>query len=341
MKKTIAFIFLVVLLIAAGGAYLLFVSPNINADKRVSVKIPTGSSYMDVLRIMRENQVLKNEFAFSIVSKMKHYPEAVKPGYYVFNRGLNNRQIVNILRSGLQTPVTLVIYNIRTKDEFAGLIGRTLELDSNAFLNRLNNPAWSRKSGLDTSNILTRFIVDNYQFYWNIPEPKFLERMDTAYARFWNEDRKMKAQALHLSPDEVITLASIVEKEVIRDTELPIVAGVYLNRLRVGMPLQADPTLVFALRDFNARRVTEYHKQFDSKYNTYKHAGLPPGPICMPRKKAIDAVLNANRHNYLYFCANPDMSGYSIFSKTFEEQMRTASKYRKKLNEMNIHYQPN
>ena len=139
-----------------------------------------------------------------------------------------------------------------------------------------------------------------------------------------------------LNPAEITTLASIVEKECIFDKELPIVAGVYLNRLRINMPLQADPTLVYASRDFEARRVTDYHKGFESSYNTYIHAGLPPGPICMPKKKSIDAVLNADQNDYLYFCANPDMSGYSVFSKTLAEQNKIAVQYRKKLKEKNI-----
>lgn len=310
--------------------------PNI-ASHKVSVKIPTGSTYSDVLRILKQNDVLRDEYTFDVVSKMKHYPEEVKSGYYIFNHNMNNRQIVNILRLGLQTPVTLVIYNIRTKDEFAGLVGRTLEIDSNALLKKLDDPAFCKAYGSDTNKILSRFIVDNYEFYWNVPIGKFLEKMDEAYDAFWTKERKEKANNIYLNPTEVTTLASIVEKEVMREKELPTVAGVYLNRLGKNMPLQADPTLVFALRDFDAKRVTSYHKEFDSPYNTYKYTGLPPGPICMPRKKSIDAVLNAETNDYLYFCANPDMSGYSIFTKSYDEQIKTAAQYRKKLDEMHIH----
>ncbi len=336
MKKFF-YLLLLLLVLSAVGAYQVLYAPNVNAEKRVSVKIPTGSSYEDVLRILKENEVLKNEFGFSVVSKLKKYPDHVNSGYYVFNKGMNNRQIVNILRAGLQTPVTLVIYNIRTKDEFAGLVGRTLELDSNEVLAQLNDGKFCKTLGTDTSKVLSKFIVDNYEFYWNISFDKFIDKLNAAYDKFWNEERKAKATALNLSPTEVTTLASITEKEVIRDKELPTVAGVYLNRLRIGMPLQADPTLVFALRDFDAKRVTSYHKDFDTPYNTYKYAGLPPGPICMPRKKCIDAVLNFEEHKYLFFCANPDMSGYSLFSVSYEDQMKVAAQYRKKLNAMNIH----
>ncbi len=328
---------LLLLAVGAGAFYYLFSKPNINAEKRVAIKIPTGSSFNQVLAILRTNHVLKDESGFLIVSRLKNYPAHVNSGYYTFKRGLNNRQIVNILKLGLQTPVKLVIYNIRTKDEFAGLIGRTLELDSNMILARLNDPEFCKQQGADTAKILTRFIVDNYEFYWNVSFDGFMEKMNAAYKGFWNEERRAKADELNMSPTDVTILASITEKEVIRDKELPTVAGVYLNRLKIGMPLQADPTLVFALRDFNARRVTSYHKDFDSPYNTYKYAGLPPGAICMPRKKSIDAVLNFDVHQFLYFCANPDMSGYSLFSKSYTDQMNVAAQYRKKLNQMNIH----
>ena len=337
MRKLFLLFLLAVGLGGGAVAFYVFVMPNVNSLKKVSIKIPTGSSYDDVIQLLHDNQVLLNENTFEIVSRLKHYTNQVKPGYYVFTRSMNNRQIVNMLKSGLQTPVTLIIYNIRTKEEFAGLVGRTLEIDSNRFLAKLNDPDFCNKLGVDTNKILSCFIVDNYEFYWNTSMPKFFDKMTEAYTDFWNKDRQAKADAIHLSATDVTTLASIVEKEVIRDVELPTVAGVYLNRLRIGMPLQADPTLIFALRDFDARRVNSRHKEFDSPYNTYMYKGLPPGQICMPRKKSIDAVLNAEDNQYLYFCANPDLSGYSIFSKTLEDQNKAAVMYRKKLNALNVH----
>lgn len=340
MGKFITAVFIIGFIAVAGFAAWVFYLPNINSDTRVGVKIPTGSTYQDVLNILHDKNVLINDYTFSVVSHLKHYDRAVKPGYYVFNRNMNNRQIVNMLRLGLQTPVTLVIYNIRTKEEFAGLVGRTLEIDSNALLARLNDPTFCAKFGLDTNNILSCFVVDNYQLYWNTGLAKFMDKMKEAHSAFWDNKRLEEARAKKLSPAEAVTLASIVEKEVIFDTELPIVAGVYLNRLKIGMPLQADPTCIFATRDFDAKRVTNYHKEFPSPYNTYLHAGLPPGPICMPRKKSIDAVLTADENDYLYFCANPDRSGYQIFSKTYQDQKVVAGNYHKKLNKDNIHYTP-
>ncbi len=343
MKSAFYFLLILALLALSAAASIgyVFLLNNVNTasrtNKTVSIKIPTNSTFVDVLEILKKNNALKDYNTFGVVSRLKGYDKKIKPGNYVLRAGMGNRAIVNLLKGGLQTPVQLVIYNIRTREEFASLVGRTLELDSAEIISDTSNPTFTKTYGTDTNNILSRFIVDNYEFYWNVNAEKFFAKMNEAYQNFWNTQRLAQAQALGYTPEQITTLASIVEKEVIFDKEMPTVAGVYLNRLRIGMPLQTDPTLVFARRDFDARRVTSYHKEFDTPYNTYKYAGLPPGPICMPRKKAIDAVLRAESHNYLYFCANPDMSGYSIFSATYEDQMRVAASYRKKLDAMNIH----
>lgn len=336
MRKIIVLIVVLVAIAGVATGYWLFVTPNVNG-KQVTVKIPTGSTYADVLSLLKENRVLKSEASFKLVAQLKKLEGNIHGGNYVFRAGMNNRQLVNMLKFGLQVPVKLVVYNIRTKEEFAGLVGRTLEIDSNQFLKKLNDPAFCKAYGVDTNQILSRFIVDNYEFYWNIPMDSFIARMERTYNNFWDQEREAKATALSMTPTQITTLASIVEKEVIFDKEMVTVAGVYLNRIKIGMPLQADPTLVFALRDFTARRVNQYHKEYDSPYNTYMYAGLPPGQICMPRKKSIDAVLNAEDHDYLYFCANPDMSGYSIFSENYNDQINVANQYRRKLTQMNIH----
>lgn len=324
------------LLSTAALFYYITSAPNINSKKPVSVKIPTGSTFNDVLELLENKKALKNAWSFKWVVQLKKFEHKLKPGHYLLTPKLNNRQIANMLASGLQSPVKLVIYNIRTKEDFAGLIGRTLEVDSTKIINTLNDKSFCSQYSLDTANILSRFLVDNYELYWNTNSKRLFEKFELAYKAFWNEERISKAEELKLTPLQVTILASIVEKEVIFDKEMTTVAGVYLNRLKIGMPLQADPTLVFATRDFTTRRVTNYHKEFDTPYNTYKYAGLPPGPICMPRKKSIDAVLNAETHKYLYFCASPDMSGYSIFSRTYDEQLKVAAQYRKKLDAMKI-----
>jgi UPF0755 protein len=333
---------IVLLLFLAGGAigacvaYMAFLAPNINAGKRVVLNIPTGATYSDVLQLMTQKEILKNTWSFGLVAELKKYPTAVKSGHYVFTPKMNNRQIVNMLRAGIQEPVQLIIYNVRTKEDFASLVGRTLELDSADVAEKLFSDSFTHALGLDTNTILTHFITDNYEFWWNTSFDGFMKKMTRANEKFWNASRLAKADALKMSKTEVVTLASIVEKEVMKSKEAPTVASVYLNRLRINMPLQADPTLVYATRDFDARRVTNFHKEVESPFNTYKYTGLPPGPIYMPKQSMIDAVLNAEKTNYLYFCASPDMSGYSIFSSTYENQLKVARAYQKKLNAMNI-----
>jgi UPF0755 protein len=336
MKAIFRLLLLSAFNLAALGWWVFFTN-NLNSTKnRVSINIPTGSTLADVKKILAEKGILKSPFSFDLAGQWKGYTN-VKAGHYVFNKTMNNRELVNMLKSGLQTPVKLIIYNIRTKEEFASLVGRTLEIDSTELLEKLNNDDFCNAYHLNTENILSHFITDNYEFYWNTSLDTFLKKMNQSHDNFWQGSRLAKSAALGYKTSEIVTLASITEKECMREKELPTVAGVYLNRLKINMPLQADPTLVFALKDFEARRVTNYHKEYDSPYNTYMHTGLPPGPICMPRKKSIDAVLNAEGHSYLYFCANPDMSGYSVFSKTLDEQNKVAALYRKKLNEMNVH----
>jgi UPF0755 protein len=336
MRKFLTTLVLLVLLGGGAGAYWLFLMGNVApSENRPFINIPTGSKVQDVINLLSEKGILQSTKSFEIVANIKQY-KTPKPGHYVFSKQMSNRAIINMLQSGRQVPVKLVIYNIRTKEEFAGLVGRTLEIDSTVFLDTLNSPSFCKAYGLDTNNILTHFITDNYEFKWNTHIDGFMSVMDAYYDKFWQGDHLAKATALGYKPSQIITLASIVEKECIFDKELPTVASVYLNRLKINMPLQADPTLVFALRDFDAHRVTNHHKEFDSPYNTYLHAGLPPGPICMPKKKSIEAVLNADDTDFMYFCANPDMSGYSIFSKTLDEQNKVAALYRKKLNEMKI-----
>ncbi len=335
MRKMLYFLVLIGL-VAAGAVYWVLLKNNIApVDTRPFINIPTGSGMDDVLRLLSDKGVLQSMQSFEIASKVKGY-KAVKPGHYVFNKSMSNREIINMLQSGRQAPVKLVIYNIRTKAEFAGLVGRTLEIDSVEFLAKLNDPGLCAGYGLDTNNILILFVADNYDMKWNTTIDDFMKRMKGYYEKFWQGDRRDMARQMGYDPAQVTTLASIVEKECIFDRELPTVASVYLNRLRINMPLQADPTLKFAMQDFDAHRVTDRHKMYESPYNTYHHAGLPPGPICMPKKKSIDAVLHADSTGYLYFCANPDMSGYSIFSKTLAEQNKTAVEYRKKLDEMKV-----
>lgn len=337
MRKILILVFVLLLSVALFVFYQLFQSNNINADRTsYYANIPTGSDFKTVLATLHKKKMLLNYETFELIAKLKGYDKNVKPGRYIFSRTMSNREIVNMLMAGLQNKVKLNLYNVQTKSDFSGLLGRTLELDSVSILDSLNSETFCVGYGCNTENILTHFIYNDYEFFWNVSVDAMFEEFDMAYHDFWNEDRKSKAASWGLTPTKATILASIVEKECMRENELDKIAGVYLNRLRIGMPLQADPTLKFAAGDLDARRVTNYHKSFDSPYNTYKYKGLIPGPICLPRKKSIEAVLNADTNGYLYFCASPDMSGRSVFSKTLNEQNRVAALYRKQLDLRNI-----
>ncbi len=249
---------------------------------------------------------------------------------------MSNTQLVNRLRSGEQAPVSLIFNSIRTKQQLAGRIGKQLEADSVALLKLLNDKAFVKKLGFTADNILCLFIPNTYEFFWNTGPEQFISRMAKEYKRFWNEDRTGKLEKIGLKQSEASILASIVEMESTKNDEKPIIAGVYINRLKKGIKLEADPTLIFALGDFTIQRVLNKDLQFDSPYNTYKYAGLPPGPISLPSIVSIDAVLSPVHHNYLFFCAKADLSGYHNFSATLQQHIRYAREYQAALNKMNI-----
>lgn len=325
-------------LAAVGLAFYVGGVNNIHNEREsIYINIPSDAGYRQVLELLKEKKMLKNIQTFELLARFKEYDKNIKGGHYVFAKRMNNREIVNMLKAGLQVPVKFSTYNIQTKEDFAGAVGRTLEIDSSEVLNDLNSTSFCRSLNCNTDNVIAYFIYSSFSLNWNSAKEALYDSFEVAHQRFWNEERTSKANALNLSKNEVVILASIVEKEAMKEVELPKISGVYLNRLRINMPLQADPTLKFAAKAFDARRVTNTHKAVESAYNTYRHRGLPPGPICLPRKKSIDAVLNAEKHDYLYFCANPDMSGSSVFSRTLEEQNRVAVAYRKRLNELQIH----
>jgi UPF0755 protein len=315
----------------------LLMADNIRTDytSRI-IKIYPEQDIEELADQLRQNKLLRSEWSFLLLARLKNLSGNVKPGYYRLTTHMNNRQLVNTFLAGLQSPVKLVIYNISTREQFAGLLGRTFSTDSSAFLDSLRHPGFCASIGVDTEAVLTAFIPDNYEFYWTNPLSSTLRKLHSVREQFWNAERLRKAESLKLNAKEVMVLASIVQRESIKQSDMHRIAGVYLNRLRIRMPLQADPTLVFATRDFSARRITSWHKSIESPYNTYKNTGLPPGPICMPSRAAIDAVLNPEISNYLYFCANPDMSGYSIFSRNFNEHLKVARQYQRRLNELNI-----
>jgi UPF0755 protein len=249
---------------------------------------------------------------------------------------MNNYDLVKLIYSGNQTPVRLVINKRRTKNEFVSFISSKLEIDSTLLSQMLEDEVFLRQFDFTPDNVMVMFIPNTYEFYWTTKEHPFMERMKTEYEKFWTDERKKKANDLNLTPIEVSILASIVEEETNRNSEKPDIARVYLNRLKLNMPLQADPTVKFSLNNFFLKRIRSAQTQHDSPYNTYKYGGLPPGPICTPSIKSIDAVLNAPPTDYLYFCASAERPGYHVFSRTYNEHRKNALVYQKYLNKQGI-----
>ncbi|MBL4654425.1 MAG: endolytic transglycosylase MltG, partial [Bacteroidia bacterium] len=253
----------------------------------------------------------------------------VKSGKYLIYNGVNNWDLVNLLRSGEQKPVRVVLNNIRLKEDLCREVGKQIEADSTVLLSMLNDKYYLRKYSLTTESVMSIFIPNSYEFYWTTSPEQFFERMTKEYKKFWTTQRKKKAELIGFTPLEVSVMASIVQKETAKNDEKARIAGVYMNRYKKDWKLQADPTVIFAVQDFTIRRILKQHLKFDSPYNTYIYTGLPPGPICAPSISSIDAVLNYEDHNYMYFCAKEDFSGYHNFAKTYSQHKVNARKYRK------------
>jgi UPF0755 protein len=313
-------------------------SPNVFIDSQKSglIYINTGSTYDQVRDSLFSRGLILNMNSFEWVAEKKGYKNRVKPGRYRLKDGMSNEDLVNLLRSGEQEPITLRFNNLRLKEELAVEISEQLEADSIAIIELLHEPEYVEGLGFTVQNVMCMFIPNSYEFYWNTNANEFFDKMREEYDKFWSKSRKIKAKKLGLTPVEVSVLAAIVQKETSKNDEKPTVAGVYLNRLRKKMPLQADPTLIFALKDFSIKRVLNKHKKIDSPYNTYKNLGLPPGPITLPEISSIDAVLNAEEHEYIYFCAKDDFSGYHNFAESYKQHLKNARAWQKALNNKKI-----
>lgn len=331
---------LILLLIAAGSArmarFALIRQTDLKGKSFVYLFIPTGADLPKVTSLLISTANLRSPQAFEWLAGRKHYAENIKPGRYRILQGLRNNQLINLLRSGQQEPVKITIRNFRSPDELAGRIGKALETDSATLSGLFRDSLFLKQYGLTPATLFILFIPDTYQFNWNTSAPQLFQRMQREYFRFWNPERLHKADSLRLTLPEVVTLASIIEKETNFNKEKPRMAGVYLNRLNRDIPLQADPTIIFAWNDYSIRRVLNYHLQIPSRYNTYLHTGLPPGPICIPSIASVDAVLHAERHDFLYFCAREDLSGQHSFARTLAEHNANARRYQKSLNQLNI-----
>lgn len=341
LKKIIKLVLIIAalaIIIASVFLYRYAFMPNINLDKAETtyVYIPTSSTYQDVLKILSENNILKNTKTFKWLAEQKNYPNHVYPGKYKIEHDMDNNSLINMLRSGEQQTINLIFTNIRTKEQLAGHIAKRIEADSVSIINMLNDNLVMKEYGLTSETAALLFIPNTYEFFWDSSAKQLLDRMHREYQNFWNTDRINKARELNFTPQQIGILASIVQQETIYPDEMDIIAGVYINRLKKGIPLQADPTIVYAHGDFTIKRVLKKHLESDSPYNTYKNRGLPPGPISIPTPTALDKVLNYKKHDYLYFCANDDFSGYHVFSRTYQQHLINARKYQKELNKQNI-----
>ena len=318
--------------------YRTVLSANVKTgeEKETVIYIPTGSDFNAVMDTLNSQGLLVRESSFRWVANRKKYPENIKPGRYVVCDRMSNNNLVNMLRGGWQSPVNVTFNYMRNVDMLAGKIGKQIEADSASIAKLLHDKDYVGKLGFNERTLPAMFLPDTYEFYWNTDAESFISRMLQEYNKFWNEDRKKAAKDKDLSPVEVSILASIVDKETNKTDEMPRIAGVYINRLHSNWLLQADPTLIFAIGDFSIKRVLNVHKEIESPYNTYKYIGLPPGPICIPSVAAVKAVLNAENHNYFYFCAKEDFSGYHNFAKTLTEHNHNALKYQSALNQRGI-----
>jgi UPF0755 protein len=336
IRRIIVIVFGLLIVIALVIGYRLFqtvMKPSVRTPegKSFSLYVPTGASYDQVLDSLKRHDLIGDLHGFEWLAQKKSYPEHIHPGHYLLKNGMSNNQLINMLTGGLQTPVKVTFNNMRDVKMLAGRISQQIEADSLSIVSLLTNPDSLNTMGFNTKTIPALFLPNTYEFYWNTSAKKFVDKMHQEYDKFWNAERLDKAKAVGLTPIQVSTLASIVDKETNKTDEMARIAGVYLNRLRNGWLLQADPTLVFAVGDFELKRVLNIHKEVESPYNTYKYAGLPPGPICIPSLASINAVLNPEKHNYYYFCAKEDFSGYHNFAKTLSEHTRNAERYQRAL----------
>lgn len=330
---------LVVAIIFGARLYMRVLMPNVDlgGKKSAHILIPTGSDYNAVVGILKKDGYIKNFETFESYAQERGYLKKVKPGRYKLVAGMSNRKMLNMLISGNQDPAQVYINNIRTKAKLASILGKQLEPDSLAIITLLNSDSVAKSIGMTPETIIGLFIPNTYEFYWNVTPDEIIKRMKKEYDDFWGKmNRQQKADSMGLTREQVITVASIVDEETNHIPEMPIIAGVYLNRLKVGMLLQADPTVKFAIGDPTIRRILNKHLTFDSPYNTYKYVGLPPGPIALPCIEAIDAVLNRAKTPYIYFCAKADFSGEHAFAVTKAEHEKNAQVYQAALNKRNI-----
>ena len=333
MKKLLFILLLIILLIAALGAYFILGPGTSFKSATYELYIRTGTNYDVLDSIINTDDVIEHPAVFNFLAKRISYPANIKAGKYEIRRGMSLMNILKMLKNGRQVPVNLVITKLRTREDLAGLIGRKFESDSAGFMRYLNNPDTLKFYDLDTNTFMTMVFPNTYTYFWNTTPARIFKKLEIAAEAYWTPARLQEASNHNLNRKTAYILASIVEEETTRKDDKPKIASVYMNRIAASMRLSADPTVKFALRRFDLKRVYEKYLLVESPYNTYMNAGLPPGPICTPSLESLDAVLNAPQTKYFYFVAKPDFSGYSNFAETFPEHIKFAREYQKALDE--------
>ena len=317
--------------------YQMLFSPNFlinHPDKMIIINDDTD--FKGLTNQLIEDTLLNDVISFSFLSKLMKYSENIKEGAYKVKMNMSNYDLISMLRAGNQTPINITFSYSRKINDLAQKISEKLKISEKDLMDFITENSQSNY-GFDNQNIIGMFLPDTYEVYWDITPKNLLDRMKSEYDKFWNSERTTKLERVNLSKNEVITLASIVASETNKIDEADRIAGVYINRLRKNMLLQADPTLIYAANDFSIRRVLNKHKKIKSPYNTYMNKGLPPGPIRLSPKKYIDAVLNFENHRFIFFCAKDDFSGYHEFAITLSEHNKNARKFQRALNKRKIY----
>ncbi|HZF64972.1 MAG TPA: endolytic transglycosylase MltG [Chitinophagaceae bacterium] len=328
MKKTLLVLLIILIIAGITGAWVLLGPATGFKEKKKALYIGSrAANKQAVLDSLQKNQLVKNPSLFDFLATRMDYWTRIKPGKYEITKGSSLLEIIRRLRNGQQSQVNLVITKIRRKEDLARLVGNRFETDSSDMMLFLNNDDSLRQFGEDQERALTAVLPDTYSFFWTTSPNSIFKKLTEESKKFWTEERLRKAEQMGLTPDQVYILASIVDEETNATSEKGTIASVYLNRVNKGMPLQADPTIRFALNDFTIKRIYGAHLNVASPYNTYRNQGLPPGPICTPSKKTIDAVLGAPSTNYLYFVADSSFNGKHMFSATYEEHLQKAKWY--------------
>lgn len=326
-----------VLLIGGYGvAHHYLYSQLLAGDEKVYIYVDKDDNVDSVLHKVEAVAEPAAMTGFRKVVSFKDYGSNIKRGRYELNNNASAWSFTNTLLRGEQTPLNVPVPSVRTLDRLAAAVGKKLELDSVTLLNKLTDPAVCKKYGFEPNTIAGMFIPDSYNMYWTVSVDEFLDRMKQEYDKFWNDERKKKAQEIGFTLNEIATLASIVTEETRNTAEKPTIAGLYINRLHKNMLLQSDPTVKFALKDFAAKRIYNRMLTVDDPYNTYKYAGLPPGPIKIPMKEDLEAVLNYQHHDYLYMCAKETFDGTHNYARTLSEHNANAQRYQRALNERGI-----